>query len=106
MRHPKHQDGEQLFPVPGCQPTLSCVIGKTIANAFLSCEQRKVDKGDCISFFRQKYEVDFGLSMNHRIIKDIPAIVENRAITYDKNLDKICFIIDRDKDCSSVRSSA
>ncbi len=32
------------------------------------------------------------------IIKDVPAVIENRAITFDKNLDKICFIIDRDKD--------
>lgn len=32
------------------------------------------------------------------IIKDVPAVIEKRAITYDKNLDKIGFIIDRDKD--------
>ena len=32
------------------------------------------------------------------IIDDIPKVIENRAITFDKNLDKICFIIDRDKD--------
>ena len=41
---------------------------ETIANAFLSCEQRKVDKGGCISFFGQKYEVDLGLSMIHRTV--------------------------------------
>lgn len=32
------------------------------------------------------------------IIKDVPAVIENRSITFDRNLDKICFIIDRDKD--------
>ena len=32
------------------------------------------------------------------IVKDVPAVIEDRAITFDKNLDKICFIIDRDKD--------
>ena len=38
----------------------------TIADAFLSCEKRKVDKGGCISFCGQKYEVDLGLSMIYR----------------------------------------
>ena len=32
------------------------------------------------------------------IVDDIPKVIENRAITFDKSLDKICFIIDRDKD--------
>ena len=34
-----------------------------LANAFLFCEQRKVDKGGCISFNGRKYEVELGLSM-------------------------------------------
>lgn len=41
---------------------------ETIADAFLSCEQRKVDKGGCISFQGEKYEVDLGLSMIHRTV--------------------------------------
>lgn len=32
------------------------------------------------------------------IIKDVPAVIENRAITYDKSIDKICFVIDRDRE--------
>lgn len=32
------------------------------------------------------------------IINDVPAVIENRAITYDKSIDKICFIIDRDRE--------
>ena len=32
------------------------------------------------------------------IIKDVPMVIENRAITFDKSLDKICFIIDRDRE--------
>ena len=32
------------------------------------------------------------------IIKDVPKVIENRAITYDKSLDKICFVIDRDRE--------
>lgn len=37
-----------------------------IADAFLSCEKRRVDKGGCISFQGQKYEVELGLSMIHQ----------------------------------------
>lgn len=37
-----------------------------ISNAFLFCEQRKVDKGGCISFNGQKYEVELGLSMIYK----------------------------------------
>ena len=40
----------------------------TIADAFLSCEQRKVDKGGCISFNGMKYEVELGLSMIYRTV--------------------------------------
>lgn len=37
-----------------------------IADAFLTCEQRKIDKGGCISFNGMKYEVELGLSMIYR----------------------------------------
>lgn len=37
-----------------------------IADAFLSCEKRKVDKSGCISFCGQKYEVALGLSMLYK----------------------------------------
>lgn len=37
-----------------------------IADAFLTCEQRKVDKGGCISFNGMKYEVELGLSMIYK----------------------------------------
>ena len=40
----------------------------TIANAFLTCEQRKADKGGCISFNGMKYEVELGLSMIYRTV--------------------------------------
>ena len=40
----------------------------TIADAFLSCEKRKVDKCGCISFNGMKYEVELGLSMIHRTV--------------------------------------
>jgi hypothetical protein len=38
----------------------------TIADAFLSCEKRKVDKSGCINFMGRKYEVEMGLHMIHR----------------------------------------
>lgn len=37
-----------------------------IADAFLSCEKRKVDKCGCINFMGQKYEVEMGLHMIHK----------------------------------------
>jgi hypothetical protein len=39
---------------------------ETIADAFLSCEKRKVDKSGCINFMGRKYEVEMGLHMIHR----------------------------------------
>lgn len=39
-----------------------------ISNAFLFCEQRKVDKGGCISFNGQKYEIELGLSMIYNTV--------------------------------------
>ncbi len=39
---------------------------EAVADAFLSCEKRKVDKAGCISFCGQKYEVELGLSMIRR----------------------------------------
>lgn len=47
---------------------LRLLSADTIADAFLSCEQRKVDKGGCISFSGQKYEVESGLSMICRTV--------------------------------------
>ena len=32
------------------------------------------------------------------IVNDIPKVIENKAITFDRGLDRIVFIIDRDKD--------
>jgi len=41
---------------------------ETVADAFLYCEKRKVDKGGCISFSGQKYEVELGLSMIYKSV--------------------------------------
>mgnify|MGYP005761363801 FL=1 len=44
------------------------LAAEAVADAFLSCEKRKVDKSGCISFNGQKYEVEQGLSMIHRTV--------------------------------------
>ncbi|WP_045518851.1 DDE-type integrase/transposase/recombinase [Neobacillus niacini] len=55
----------------------------TLANAFLHCETRKVDKSGCISFMDQKYEV--GLSFIGRQVDIIydPSDLEELTIEYD-----------------------
>lgn len=57
----------------------------TIADAFLSCEQRKVDKCGCISFDGMKYEVELGLSMIHRTVEVVydPADISILTIECD-----------------------
>ncbi|MFJ5718318.1 DDE-type integrase/transposase/recombinase [Neobacillus sp. NPDC093127] len=54
-----------------------------LANAFLHCETRKVDKSGCISFMDQKYEV--GLSFIGRQVDVVydPADLEELTIEYD-----------------------
>lgn len=42
---------------------LKMLSTQEIADAFLSCEKRKVDKSGCISFDGIKYEVEMGLHM-------------------------------------------
>ena len=55
-----------LAAYQGDSHELRMLSPETVADAFLSCEKRKVDKGGCISFCGQKYEVGLGLSMIHR----------------------------------------
>lgn len=54
-----------------------------LANAFLHCETRKVDKSGCISFMDQKYEV--GLSFIGREVDVVydPADLEELTIEYE-----------------------
>ncbi|MFL6517890.1 MAG: DDE-type integrase/transposase/recombinase, partial [Bacillus sp. (in: firmicutes)] len=54
-----------------------------LANAFLHCETRKVDKSGCISFMDQKYEV--GLSFIGRKVDVVydPADLEELTIEYE-----------------------
>lgn len=60
-------DGNTPFETYQSDPhELRLLSAETVADAFLSCEKRKVDKSGCISFCGQKYEVELGLSMIHR----------------------------------------
>lgn len=56
-----------------------------IADAFLTCEQRKVDKGGCISFDGRKYEVELGLSMIYKTVDVVydPADISKLTIECD-----------------------
>ncbi len=47
----------------GDSKELKMIPSKEIADAFLSCEKRKVDKSGCINFEGMKYEVEMGLHM-------------------------------------------
>ena len=47
----------------GDSKELKMIPMKEIADAFLSCEKRKVDKSGCINFEGMKYEVEMGLHM-------------------------------------------
>lgn len=55
----------------------------TIADAFLSCEQRKVDKSGCISFGGIKYEVATGLSMIHRTVDVVYDPADTSVLTVE-----------------------
>ena len=60
-------DGRPPFEAYQADPhEIRMLSAEAIADAFLSCEKRKVDKSGCISFCGQKYEVELGLSMIHR----------------------------------------
>ena len=47
--------------------------------------------GVFVEYLEKKYQLE-------NVISDISEIIENGGITYDKTLDKICLIVDRDKD--------
>ena len=56
---------------------------QTIANAFLHCEERKVDKAGCISFQGKKYEVGLSfIGCTVDVIYD-PADITELTIEYE-----------------------
>jgi hypothetical protein len=59
------------------------LAAEAVADAFLSCEKRKVDKTGCISFCGRKYEVELGLSMIHRDVDVVYDPADISAVTVE-----------------------
>lgn len=79
-------DGKSPFEVYQADThDIRMLSAETVADAFLSCEKRKVDKAGCISFCGQKYEVELGLSMIHRDVDVVydPADISTVTIECD-----------------------
>lgn len=76
-------DGRSPFEAYQSDPhDIRMLSAEAVADAFLSCEKRKVDKAGCISFCGQKYEVELGLSMIHRDVEVVydPSDISTVAI--------------------------
>lgn len=54
-----------------------------IADAFLSCEKRKVDKSGCISFDGIKYEVEMGLHMIGKTVDVVFDVADISKVTIE-----------------------
>jgi transposase InsO family protein len=86
--HTEHSSLDGKSPYEAYQSDsheLRFLSAEVIADAFLTCEKRKVDKTGCISFNGQKYEVELGLSMIHKNVDVIydPADVSKLTIECD-----------------------
>lgn len=78
--------GEKISPESAFRSdrkALRFIDPDTLANAFLHCETRKVDKSGCISFMDQKYEV--GLSFIGRKVDVVydPSDLEELTIEFE-----------------------
>lgn len=62
---------------------LRMLSAQEIADAFLSCEKRRVDKSGCISFMGKKYEVEMGLHMVHRDVDVIYDAADISKVTIE-----------------------
>lgn len=79
--HKKHSALEGKTPYEafhGDSHELKMLSTQEIADAFLSCEKRKVDKSGCISFEGIKYEVEMGL---HMIGKTVDVVFDTADIS-------------------------
>ena len=73
-----------------CQEKLQVSESDIVENLNETCKQFAV-------YFKEASTID-------ALVDNVPRIIENRAITYDENVDKICFIFDRDRDSFVVHS--
>ena len=67
-----------------CQEKLHVSESDIVENLNETCKQFAV-------YFKEASTID-------ALVDNVPRIIQNRAITYDENVDKICFIFDRDRD--------
>lgn len=56
---------------------------EVIADAFLACETRKVDKSGCISFMGQKYVVELGLHMIQKVVEVVYDAADISRVTIE-----------------------
>lgn len=62
---------------------LKFLSADVIADAFLACETRRVDKSGCISFMGQKYEVELGLHMIHKEVEVVYDAADISKVTIE-----------------------
>jgi hypothetical protein len=62
---------------------LRILSSDAIADAFLACETRRVDKSGCISFMGQKYEVELGLHMIHKEVEVVYDAADISKVTIE-----------------------
>jgi putative transposase len=78
--------GEKVSPhsaFRGDKKALRFIDPDTMANAFLHCETRKVDKSGCISFMDQKYEVGLSFIGPQEDIVYDPSDLQELTIEYE-----------------------
>ncbi|MDD4238225.1 MAG: Mu transposase C-terminal domain-containing protein [Desulfotomaculaceae bacterium] len=82
---PHYALGQDISPTAaynGDQKPIRFLDAKTIANAFLHSEERKVDKAGCISFMNKKYEAGLPfIGCNVSVVYD-PADISTLTLEY------------------------
>jgi putative transposase len=62
---------------------MKMLSAEVIADAFLACETRRVDKSGCINFMGQKYEVELGLHMIHKEVEVVYDAADISKVTIE-----------------------
>jgi len=84
--HKEHAslDGKNPFEAyHGDSKGIRMLSADDIADAFLSCESRKVDKSGCINFLGMKYEVEMGLHMVGKRVDVVFDAADTQVVTIE-----------------------
>ena len=84
--HKEHSSLEGKTPYEafyGDSHELKMLSSQEIADAFLSCEKRKVDKSGCISFDGIKYELEMGLHMIGKTVDVVFDVADISKVTIE-----------------------